>query len=157
MDQKNNMDGNECVRGRGSVWCINICHKLYERLLTLINENVFVRQTMVILTIVLFQLLLLSRFFGPSPTFEILSEHVYLGFRKRSGTSDGKFAGKVSLLLLVLLYQGLHLKKYHYTNNTIHVWYTFDCIVISNNFSHLWRSFRCRGWPCFCRPHIFVP
>ena len=63
MDQKNNMDGNECVRGRGSVWCINICHKLYERLLTLINENVFVRQTMVILTIVLFQLLLLSRFF----------------------------------------------------------------------------------------------
>ena len=55
MDQKNNMDGNECVRGRGSVWCINICHKLYERLLTLITENVFVRQTMVILTIVLFQ------------------------------------------------------------------------------------------------------
>ena len=65
MDQKNNMGGNEFVTAtiRGSDWCINICHKLYERLLTLINENVFVRQTMVILTIVLFQLLLLSRFF----------------------------------------------------------------------------------------------
>ena len=46
---------------RGRDWCIDICNKLYKRLLTLITKNVFVRQTMVILTIVL--LLLLSRFF----------------------------------------------------------------------------------------------
>ena len=56
MDQKNNMGGNEFVTAtiRGSDWCINIRHKLYERLLTLITENVFVRQTMLILTTVLF-------------------------------------------------------------------------------------------------------
>ena len=65
MDQKANMNRNEYVTTtiRGSNRCIDIRHKLYERLLTLITENVFVRQTMVILTIVLFQSLLLSRFF----------------------------------------------------------------------------------------------
>ena len=56
MDQKANMDGNECVTAtiRGSDRCNNIRPKLYNRLLTLITENVFVRQTMLILTIVLF-------------------------------------------------------------------------------------------------------
>ena len=57
-------------------------------------------------------------------------KHVHLGFRKGSGTGDGKLAGKVSLLLLVLLDQGFHLKKYyHFTNNTIH--YDIHFIVLS--------------------------